>query len=341
MTREELEEALRREPHSFDFFQALRRLECLHPEKPRLGESVRPADEPIRLGQEASLAFAPSALAALLPGAEGGPSRLQVSFLGLLGPNGPLPLHLTEYVRDRLRNAGDPTLSRFLDLFHHRMLSLFYRAWANSQPTVSRDRPATDRYTTYVGALIGLALPGLRGRDGFPDAAKLYYAGRLGALTHNAEGLQAIIADHFRMPATVEEFVGEWVDLPEPARWRLGGGPEGVRLGLGTTLGAHAFQRQTKFRVVLGPLARPQFQSMLPEGRSLPELAALVRNYVGDELDWDLRLVLDERTEQPFRLGVARMGWDAWLGRCPEGRGRQDLVLNPRAHAEREAQRAA
>jgi len=340
MTREELERMLRDEAQSIDFFQALRRLECVHRDKPRLGESVRPAEEPIRLGQDPSLAFAPGALSGLLPGGDG-PPRLQVSFLGLLGPNGPLPLHLTEYVRDRLRNAGDPTLSRFLDVFHHRMLSLFYRAWANSQPTVSRDRPASDRYTTYVGALVGLALPGLRNRDGFPDPAKLYYAGRLGALTHNAEGLQAMIGDHFQMPATIEEFVGDWIDLPESARWRLGGGPEGMRLGVGSTLGAKAFQRQTKFRVVLGPLERPQFQSMLPEGKALGRLVALVRNYVGDELDWDVRLILDERTEQPLRLGKARMGWDAWLGRPPEGRGRQDLLLNPRAHAQREAERAA
>src|SRR6185436_14972621 len=137
--------------------------------------------------------------------------RMAVHFFGTLGPNGPLPLHLTEHARQRLQQ-NDVTFARFLDVFHHRMLSLFYRAWANSQPTVSRDRPTSDRYTTYVGALVGLALPGLRNRDGFPDAAKLYYAGRLGALTHNAEGLQAMIGDHFQMPATVEEFVGDWID---------------------------------------------------------------------------------------------------------------------------------
>jgi type VI secretion system protein ImpH len=333
MNRAELEEALRRAPTTFDFFQALRRLEAAYPEKPRLGESVRPAEEPVRLGQEPSLSFAPAALAAFLPGTDGGPPRLQVSFLGLSGPNGPLPLHLTEYVRDRMRNANDPTLARFFDLFHHRILSLFYRAWANSQPTVSRDRPQSDHFTTYVGALIGLAMPGLQRRDAFPDEAKLFYAGRLAAQTRNAEGLRAVVADHFKMPAAIEEFVGTWVDLPESERWHLGGGPEGMRLGFSTNMGARAWQRQTKFRIVLGPLQRKQFQSMLPEGESLGHLSALVRNYVGDSLDWDLRLILDERTDQPLRLGAARMGWDAWLGRCPDGKGRQDLLLNPQSHA--------
>jgi type VI secretion system protein ImpH len=339
MNRAELEKALMEAPTAFDFFQALRRLEAAHPQKPRLGESVRPADEPVRLGQEPTLAFSPAALAAFLPGAEGGPPRLQVRFLGLTGPNGPLPLHMTEYVRERLRNNNDPTLARFFDVFHHRILSLFYRAWANSQPTVSRDRPQSDRFVTYVGALIGTALPGLQRRDAFPDSAKLFYAGRLAAQTRNAEGLQAMVADYLGMPAAVEEFVGTWMDLPASERWRLGGGPEGMRLGLDTNLGARAWQRQTKFRIVLGPLQKTQFQSMLPEGESLARLSALVRNYVGDGLDWDLRLILDERTDQPLRLGAARLRWDAWLGRCPEGqRGRrQDLILHPQSLASRQA----
>jgi type VI secretion system protein ImpH len=342
VTRAELEEALRRAPTAFDFFQTLRRVECAHSDKPRLGESVQPGkDEPIRLGQDVSLGFAPAALTAFLPGTEGRPPRLQVSFLGLSGPNGPLPLHMTEYVRDRLRNANDPTLARFFDVFHHRILSLFYRAWANSQPTVSRDRPQQDHFLTYVGALIGMAMPALQKRDLFPDAAKLYFAGRLAAQTRNAEGLQAMVGDHFRMPTQVEEFMGAWVDLPESERWHLGSGPDGMRLGMSTNMGARAWNRQTKFRITLGPLQRKQFQSMLPEGEALPRLTALVRNYVGDALDWDLRLILDERTDQPMRLGRGtRLGWDAWLGRCPDGKGRQDLILNPHTHSGRE-QRAA
>jgi type VI secretion system protein ImpH len=337
MTRVELEEALRKSPTAFDFFQALRRLEAAYPDKPRLGESVRPADEPVRLGQEPSLAFAPGALASFDNGAGGGAPRLQVRFLGLSGPNGPLPLHMTEYVRDRMRNANDPTLARFFDVFHHRMLSLFYRAWANSQPTVSQDRPQSDHFATYVGALIGMALPGLQGRDAFPDSAKLFYAGRLAAQTRNAEGLRAMVGDYFGMPAAVEEFVGSWIDLPESERWRLTGGPDGLRLGMHTNMGARAWQRQTKFRIVLGPLNRKQFQSMLPEGESIGRLTALVRNYTGDALDWDLRLILDERTDQPLRLGGTRLGWDAWLGRCPDGKGRQDLLLNPQSQSTRQA----
>jgi type VI secretion system protein ImpH len=344
MNWHELEPALREDATGFDFFQVLRRLECAHRDKPRLGQAVRLAEEPIRLGQEPSLSFPAGTLSGLRApsGDQGKPPCLEVSFFGLLGPNGPLPIHLTEYARDRLRNAGDATFARFLDVFNHRMLLLFYRAWADAQPTVSSDRPESDRYLGYAGALAGIGLPGLRARDRFPDRAKLYFAGRLGCLTRNPEGLRAMISEHFAMPAAIEEFVGAWLDLPEADHWYPGGAPaQGKRLGLTTIVGTRTWQRQTRFRVVLGPLNRGQFRSMLPEGRALPRLHDLVQNYIGDELDWDLRLVLDERTDQPMQLGGSRLGWDAWLGAIPDKRDRQDLLLYPRAIMNRQARPAS
>ena len=130
---------------------------------------------------------------------------------GLLGPNGPLPMHITEYARHRLRHAGDPTLSRFLDLFHHRFLALFYRAWAQAQPHVNRDRPEHDRFLVYVGAFVGIAPPPLRHRDTVPDLAKLFHAGTLVRQVRNAEGLAAILRQFFRVPVGIEEFVGHWL----------------------------------------------------------------------------------------------------------------------------------
>jgi predicted component of type VI protein secretion system len=177
---------LAREPYTFDFFQIMRRLESIsrdRPERPRFGAALRPVEEPIRLGQDPSLSFAPAALSVLRPGKNGAPPLLAVHFLGLLGPNGPLPLHLTEYVRDRMRNSGDHTMSRFLDLFHHRMLMFFYRAWASARATVAADMPQTNRFLTYDGSLIGRGTESFRNRDAFPDFAKLFYAGRLGAQT--------------------------------------------------------------------------------------------------------------------------------------------------------------
>src|SRR5690242_5058102 len=127
--------ALAEKPYDYDFYQALRRIECLFPDKPRLGRALRPVDEPVRFGQEASQSFAPAAISAFVAGEAGKPPRLEQRFFGMFGPNGPLPLHLTDYARERIIQGGDPTFARFVDIFHHRFLELFYRAWAQAQPT--------------------------------------------------------------------------------------------------------------------------------------------------------------------------------------------------------------
>ncbi|MDB4982872.1 MAG: type secretion protein family [Myxococcales bacterium] len=346
-TREAALQALlarvRAAPHEFGFLQLLRRMQHLAADRPRLGEADRPSDEPVRLGQEPSLSFAPSELAELVPGGDGRAPRLLVHLFGMLGPNGPLPLHITEYARDRLRNYDDPTMTRFLDLFHHRMLMFFFRAWAAGQPAASHDRRADDRFEAYVGALEGLGLQTLRGRDAFPDEAKLFYVGRFAGQTRNADGLADVAGDFFGVPARVDPFIRDWLDLPEPSLWRLGRPTGPGRLGQSTTIGARVATRQQRFQLVLGPLSRETFQRLLPGGDGLRKLTALVRGYAGDELRWDLRLVLREEVDEPWRLGQSRLGWTTWLGRVrtADARGRlSDVVLDPQ-RGERAESRAA
>ena len=318
--------------YRFDFFHAVRCLENVYRDKPRVGQSPRPADDPIRLAQEPSLAFSPSTVASFKPGQDGRPPRLTVYFLGLFGPNGPLPLHLTEYARDRLRHSADPTLARFLDIFHHRMLSLFYRAWASAQPTVQYDRPESDRFSLYVGSLIGIGQPSLRDRDEFPDLAKLHHAGHLVCQSRHADGLRSILGDFFRLPVGLEEFVGQWLELPENCLSRLGLSREESALGRSITIGSRTWECQNKFRIRFGPLRLAEYEDLLPGGESLRRLIALVRNYVGDSLDWDLRLVLKKEEVPSLRLGGReRLGWTTWLAGPSPAEDRSDLTLSPMA----------
>lgn len=326
---------LRQEPYKFDFFQALRRLECLYRNKPRIGQSRRLADDFLRLAQEPSMAFAPSTLASFKPGRDGRPPRLSQYFLGMLGPNGPLPLHLTEYARDRLRNFDDPTLIRFLDIFHHRILSLFYRGWASAQPTVSFDRPEADRFAVYIGSLVGLAMPSLRERDAVPDLAKLHYAGRLVCQTRHTEGLQAIVADFFKLPVSIEQFIGHWLTLPPDCHCLLGSSPETGTLGVTAAIGERVWDCQHKFRIVLGPMSFADYRRLLPGGDSLKRLVAWVRNYIGDELIWDVNLVLRKDEVPPLKLGkTAQLGWTAWLTSGPLSEDADDLKLDALAYVE-------
>ncbi len=321
---------LERVPYQFDFLQLMRRLECIYSELPRLGESRRPDEEPIRLAQKPSLAFAPAALAECEPGTDGGPPRLLGLFFGLFGPNGPLPLHLTEYAHNRHANAKDPTFARFLDVFHHRMMVLFYRAWANAQPTVSFDRPESDRFSDYVGSLFGIGVGALRKRDAMPDIVKLHFAARLGCQTRNAEGLESILQEFLQIPVRLDEFVGHWLWVPEDHQSRLCRSRESNRLGVSTVVGSRVWDRQTKFRIVLGPMGLADYQRFLPNGDSLPTLLAVVRNYAGDELIWDVNLVLKKEETPALQLGVGSyLGWNTWLIQNKPSKDADDLCLDP------------
>jgi type VI secretion system protein ImpH len=313
-------------PYRYDFYETLRRIECLFADRPRWGEAKLPADEPVRLGQDPDLAFAPSPLAAFEQKAGRAP-RLQVRLFGLLGPNGPLPIHLTEYTRERLRNANDPTLSRFLDVFHHRFLAMFYRAWAQAQPHVSRDRPDDDHFARHVAALIGLLLPSCRGRDAVPDVAKLFHSGGLTRHVRHAEGLAVILREFFKVPVEVEQFVGHWMLLGPGEQTALA--RDGAVLGAGAVLGRRVWDRQHKFRIHLGPLTLAQYESFLPGGTMLEKLVDWARLYLSFELDWDVRLVLAMDEVPPLTLGRSgRLGWTTWLGTRPVMSDPSDLCLH-------------
>ena len=321
-------------PYEFDFFQALRRLECAHADLPRTGHAVRADQEPVRFGQTPSLAFAPSTVAAFKAATNGSRPRLLVHFLGLLGPQGPMPTHVTDYIRDREINSDDPTLARFLDIFNHRVLSLFYRAWAGAQQAVSHQRPSEDRFAEYIASLIGLGMPTLRGRNAVPDLAKLHFSGRLASPTRPAEGLGAIIADFFGIPAAVEQFVGQWLPLEEPRRLRLGESRATGTLGVTAVVGGLVWDRSQKFRLRLGPMDFAAYQQFLPGGRGLAQLLAWVLTYIGYEFSFDVRLVLRSASIPATRLGsVGRLGWSTWLMTRPLGRDADDLVLSPRPSA--------
>jgi len=328
----DLVQRLAAEPWSWSFYQAMRRLEARFADRPRFGRSGRPAEDAIRLGQEPSVVFAPATLAAWEAGQGGRPDRLLVHFFGLFGPDGPLPLHLTEYARDRRRNFRDPTFQRFADVFHHRLLSLFYRAWANSRPTVSFDRPEQDRFGLYVGALMGLGTEFVRYRDAMPDLTKLHFAGHLSGQTRHAEGLAAILSAFFHMPVRIDSFIGAWLVLEARDRTRLGESPRTAGLGTTAVLGGRVWSRQHKFRLVFGPLSLPEYLRLLPGGSSFHRLIPVVRNYVGDTLIWDVNLILKAAEVPKLQLGrQGKLGWTTWLVPRRKSADAADLFLDASA----------
>ncbi|MEM7670869.1 MAG: type VI secretion system baseplate subunit TssG [Pseudomonadota bacterium] len=318
--------ALNDRPTSFHIFQALRLIEATFNNNPRLGRSRKPSQDAVRLGQEAELAFPPSTVSDFELPDEDEPGRLTNRFFGLFGPHGPLPLHLTEYARDRMRNHHDPTLIAFANVFHHRMTSLLYRAWVAGEPAPSFDRPDDDPFAGKVDAISGRLGRSMSGRDAMPDLAKRHFAGLLGQGPRNESGLLSIVSGFLRVPASVESFVGTWLHLEPHDRWNLGNSA----LGLSASLGSRVWSREAKFRIRIGPLDRADYDRLLPGGESLARLTSIIRNYLGDAFEWEANLVLKKAEIPKTCLGDgARLGYTTWIGDRSDDDDGVELFLLP------------
>lgn len=325
-----------RDAHKFDLFQAMRRIENAFPDRPRLGDAMRPGEEPIRFTQEASLIFAPTPIAALERKDIARPPRLVQRVFGFLGPNGALPIHLTEYARERQLYDNDPTFVAFLNTLLHRFGLFFYRAWARAQPVVGLDRPADATIVRHVGSLFGVIEKSTRNRDALGDFPKLFFAGRLARSVRDADGLEAWLSLQFGAAVHVAQFQGHWMPLGRSERSRLMRDGQSA-VGRGAVLGRSVWDVQHKFRIVIGPLHWDRFVRLLPGGRALDQLKALVRQYVGFEFAWDLRLILRREDVPSWKLEgrrdgqVGQLGRTAWLngGKAFRRiRDAEDLVMN-------------
>jgi type VI secretion system protein ImpH len=313
----------------FDFFNVLRQVDAALPGKLALGRSLRPQNEPLRLTQHASLAFAPSSLQDYQPDAAAhGYGRLSINNFGMFGPNGALPQHLTEYAQEREMHYRDQTFVRFCDIFQHRMILLFYRAWADCQAANSLDHPERDAFGRYASSLVGLGQPSLRNRDSISDHMKLHHAGHLCRQTRNMEGLVRPLAALLRIPVALKEYCLQWLNLAVEDQTRLlsvtlagKGSPHRVelgmassRLGQGAIVGVRVPDVQHKFRLLLGAMKFSEFERFLPKGDRFLQVRDWVRNYLGVELAWDARLILVKEEVPAVRLGVyGQLGWTSWL----------------------------
>lgn len=318
-------------PEKQHIFHAFRVLEGAYPDAPRIGDARRPREDMVRFGQEAELAFPPSSIQSFTPAKDGKPGKLTNRFFGLFGPQGPLPLHLTEFARARLRQHHDPTFVEFANIMTHRLMTLLYRAWRSGQPAPSFDRGDNDGVERKIAAIAGYHGTHLRGADALPDMAKRHFAGILSQGPKNAEGLVSILSAFFGTTVRIEQFVGSWLELEPDDRWELGR-PAG--LGQTTSIGEQVWTRSDKFRLTIGPLALEDYQRLLPGGSSLERLRAIVRNYVGDALDWEVNLILSKDSIPEPKLGeTMQLGQIGWIGDRHKNTDADDLYLEPNLHA--------
>ena len=322
-----------KDPTSFGFFYAVRWL-SLHfaetarrhdvPMSPPVSTADRPMQERLRFVQQPDLAFMPATIAAMKPddalSAYLGEDcwNLVVPFFGLFGPHGPLPWHVTEAAIVRAEQEHDTCLLDFLNLFNHRAISLYYRAWAEHQMTVATDRGTDERFARYIGAFAGLDALEMRERGEVGEDTKLHYAGLLALGTRPAEGLATMLADYFECDVEVMPFKGRWINIPREAQCDMGTGAMGTQLGVDTVVGERVWEVRQCYTLRIGPLDMEMFTRLLPSGSGHARLRELVRLYVGDEFACEAVLVLSHEEARPIQLGEwGQLGYSTWVRSTP------------------------
>ena len=346
-----VEQQLKTEPFRFSFFQAVRILERLWKHRAAVGKDASPLNEVVRFKAHQSMQFPASEIHHLeVPPADtDAPWKMIVTFMGLTGSSGALPRSYTTTILERARDR-DFTLREFLDLFNHRLISLFYRAWekyrfwigyeraeqsrrqvAWQEPQKTREfelreRPRQDLFSDILLNLSGLGSPALRyrlndqerltSRRKIDDETLRYYAGLLSQQRRSAMGLESLLSDFFGVPVRVQQLCGQWLRLDREYQTQLVSNGN-IELGVTAFVGERLWDTQGKFRICVGPLTYEQFQRFLPTGSAHQPLAHLSRLYAGQEFDIDAQLILMAREVPPCQLGVGtqrgtRLGYDMW-----------------------------
>jgi type VI secretion system protein ImpH len=326
-----IEAMLRENPHSFSFFQAVRVLERLRPGHAAPGQFVDPTREFVRFGAHTSIAFPASEIQELdLPEDPGERARMTVNFMGVTGPLGLLPHHYTLLLRERQR-AKDGAAVAFFDLFHHRIISLFYRAWEKHRFALTAEKEGDDRLRAHLLDLVGMGLPSQRGQMPVEDEALIHFGSLLGPQQRSAVALEQMIEDFFGVPVAVEQFVGGWYPLPHPNQTAVGEeNGASTRLGLGAVVGDEVWDQQARVRVRLGPLTRDQFDSFLPTGSAHEPLRALIRFFSHDQFDFEAQLILAREEVPGLVLGDTdqSLGWTTWVRTRPGPHDADETILS-------------
>ncbi len=329
-----LETVLNEEGWRFDFFQAVRLLQLMAPDSTPLGTGDNPATESVRLSSHITMGFPPSEVHEIR--AHEAQAEMAVNFMGIASPSsyGSLPMPYTEMILDRAKEKNE-TLRHFLDLFNHRLVSLFYRAWEKHRFAVvyelsgQRER---GHFEQVLFSLMGLGTYELQRNQKINSRALLARAHAVRPRGVSAQGLATIIQDYFHVTARIVQFIPAWYDIEPSELSRLN--QQSCTLGEDLCLGARTRMAQSRYRVCLGPLSWQQMADFLPNGSAYGSLSEICTLTTGPEFDFEFQLQLAPDQTPPLRVGAAkeqgkpRLGWSTWLLRSQADESISEVIID-------------
>ena len=327
----------------FPFFQAIWLLERYCSDRLPVGDRGPVAKEAFRFRPDVAMGFPASDVRRITERTEAAADtsyyQVDVTFMGLYGVSSPLPIH---YAIDILRSVdkfsaaesqqnettaggerqtalsetGSSPARDFLDIFHHRLISLFYRSWLKYRYDVSFGIPGRNVITDYLLWLIGC--PG-----GFDNATlgvspirMIRYAGILTQRPRSGVTLEGMLGDYWKDVAVeVEQCVGRWVPLSQADMNRAG--VANSTMGVDLTVGEQVYDLSGAFNISMGPMNWTTYLSFLPDGTCFEQTRSLVQLFCADPLSFTIELSLNagEVPEMQLSSGAeaARLGFTSWV----------------------------
>ena len=316
---------------SFEFFQAVSLLQRLMSDRRPVGHFSSPQDEVVRFHGNPRMGFPASEIQQLEfhPDA---PAEMMVNFMGLTGPEGVLPYVYSELILERLR-AKDRTLQSFFDIFNHRVVSLFYRAWQRTRFPVNYASGSRDYFTQYLRDLLGIGTAGLRDRQAVEDEALMHYVSLVAMQSRSAVALEQILSDYFEVPVEIEQFTGAWYSLDESTQCAMNEKDAmSTQIGGGAVVGDAVWDRGGRVRIRIGPIGMARYDDFLPGGSAHAALRAITKFFSNGCVDFEAQLVLDRQQVPAVELDFdskqpARLGWVSWAKTAPMSADPDDTIL--------------
>lgn len=282
-------------PSEHDFYQAVfslqKQLAQGKAQYRKVGHDSLPKNELVRFKAEQHLGFPGQPIKDV---SENGTSKdvisvdMLVSFMGLTGSCGALPQHYSELVLERLK-LKDTGMKDFYDLFNHRLISLFYRAWEKYRFSVNYQNGQShnpDSFTFAINKLAG------------NQKSSLLYAGILNKKIRSVDGLICILSHFTQSKVSVKQFKGQWQTLAANEQTRLAARtlPEGqfARLGVDASIGGRVWDINSGIEIFIKPQPESLLSNYNKRLEIVKEVKSLVSSYLGIGIKFKLFLEIKQ-----------------------------------------------
>ncbi len=299
-------------PEGFDLDQLIYIIESIRTNITPLGEGTNAAKEAVRIRSNLTMHQQGTEISHIdVANTKSGLPEVYINTLSLAGVNGPLATPFTEMLLDSLKDKDFSGL-HFLDIFHHRLSSMWHRLRKRTYPHLYRSHPSKTPF--------GLMQQDLSGFKQQGEVAHTLFYDHFWRRTRSISGLLQMIEFIFKVKAMITPFEGTWRTIEDGEGSKIGKSGQFQVLGKNAILGLRCWDQSAGFSIKLSPLDWQSLQQFLPftdtklGGENFAKIKQLLISYMGSQPQVFLYLSLKQNENKGTYLNKTfALGWNSWI----------------------------